>query len=333
MESCGCIEEASKDLSLKEALEAGHKFPGLPAPLPPGEHIVWQGLPDWFRLARQAFHIGFVALYFVGFAIWRAFDVLDKGGTIGDAIFNASLLLIAGSVAIALLSLIAHMMSKSTIYTITNKRLVMRFGDAFPKSIDIPFKTVVSASMRKRADGSGNISLQLKDGNRAPYFVMWPHIRPFYINAPQPTLRAIPDVQSVAEVLVEKLRAESKLEMGLADSEEKDQAEGAAPAMATIEDGETDPGPMPQVERKFGPAYAIMALLVLTVTGVGIFQATKNNREGLNRLPHTVYDLRIQHLDDDRFALISTSDHPNLAVNQQVAIVEPGKDNVIRGGD
>ena len=38
--------------------------PGLPSDLPPGERVVWQGAPDWKRLAIHAFHVRKVALHF-----------------------------------------------------------------------------------------------------------------------------------------------------------------------------------------------------------------------------------------------------------------------------
>ena len=38
--------------------------PGLPSALPAGEHVVWQGAPDWRSLAVQAFHVRKIAVYF-----------------------------------------------------------------------------------------------------------------------------------------------------------------------------------------------------------------------------------------------------------------------------
>ena len=38
--------------------------PGLPSALPMGERVVWQGAPDWQRLAVHAFHVRKIALYF-----------------------------------------------------------------------------------------------------------------------------------------------------------------------------------------------------------------------------------------------------------------------------
>ena len=44
-----------------------HEFeaaPGLPEALPAGEHILWQGSPDWKLLAVDAFHVKRLAIYF-----------------------------------------------------------------------------------------------------------------------------------------------------------------------------------------------------------------------------------------------------------------------------
>jgi hypothetical protein len=35
--------------------------PGLPAPLPKGERILWQGSPRWQSLARTAYYVNIVA--------------------------------------------------------------------------------------------------------------------------------------------------------------------------------------------------------------------------------------------------------------------------------
>ena len=45
---------------------------GLPGPLPPGERLLWQGRPALLSLARRAFHVDLVALYFGGLALYQA---------------------------------------------------------------------------------------------------------------------------------------------------------------------------------------------------------------------------------------------------------------------
>ena len=44
---------------------------GLPAPLPAGETLLWQGSPAWWPLARSAFHFDKIAIYFGLMIAWR----------------------------------------------------------------------------------------------------------------------------------------------------------------------------------------------------------------------------------------------------------------------
>jgi len=39
--------------------------PGIPAPLPAGEQVLWQGHPDFREIAKSAFHIRKIAIYFL----------------------------------------------------------------------------------------------------------------------------------------------------------------------------------------------------------------------------------------------------------------------------
>ena len=44
---------------------------GLPERLPAGEHLLWQGTPDWRVIARRVFHVNKVAAYFALMLGWR----------------------------------------------------------------------------------------------------------------------------------------------------------------------------------------------------------------------------------------------------------------------
>ena len=44
---------------------------GLPERLPAGEHILWQGSPQPWRIAVEALSIKWIAGYFVLLAVWR----------------------------------------------------------------------------------------------------------------------------------------------------------------------------------------------------------------------------------------------------------------------
>ena len=44
---------------------------GLPELPPEGERILWQGRPDWWRLAMESLSLKWVMGYFVFLAAWR----------------------------------------------------------------------------------------------------------------------------------------------------------------------------------------------------------------------------------------------------------------------
>ena len=54
-------------------------IPGLPAPLPPGETILWQGSPNWEILARRALRVRMVGMYFVILIAWGISGNISAG--------------------------------------------------------------------------------------------------------------------------------------------------------------------------------------------------------------------------------------------------------------
>jgi Bacterial PH domain len=169
---------------------------GLPGALPEGEHILWQGAPDWKRLARDAFKTRWVTVYFGVLLLWAVVD----GNAIGFA-----MTLLVGVIGLALLHLLAWLAARATVYTITNRRIVFRFGIALPKCINLPMVAIASAGLKRNADGTGDIPLALSGEHRLGYAQFWPHARPWKLASPEPMLRALPDVAPVAELLSEAL--------------------------------------------------------------------------------------------------------------------------------
>ena len=49
-----------------------NQFKELPAPLPVGERVIWQGKPTFKGLALRSFHIREVAIYFGLLLTWHA---------------------------------------------------------------------------------------------------------------------------------------------------------------------------------------------------------------------------------------------------------------------
>ncbi len=171
---------------------------GLPGDLPEGEHILWQGVPSWKRLARDAFKTRWVAGYFAALLIWAAVD--------GNASGFAMTLLI-GAAGVALLHVLAWLASRATVYTITNRRVVFRFGIALPKCVNLPMTAIAGAGLKRNTDGTGDIPLSLSGAHRLGYIQFWPHARPWKVAEPEPMMRALPDVASVAALLSDALLA------------------------------------------------------------------------------------------------------------------------------
>jgi hypothetical protein len=92
---------------------------------------------------------------------------------------------------------------------VTSRRVAMKIGIALPIFFNLPFSSIVSASLRSYADGTGEIPLALSADAHIAYLHLWPHARPFRLARPEPALRCVPDAARVAEILSRALIAAS----------------------------------------------------------------------------------------------------------------------------
>jgi hypothetical protein len=182
-------------------------FPGLPAPLPIGETILWQGSPNWETLVRKAMRVRLVGIYFVILIAWGIGGRISTGMHATDIALFALRLGSLGVVAVALLALFAWLVARTTLYTITTRRVVMRFGIALPMTLQIAFPMIDAVRLHVWPDGPGDIALNLRAGQRIAYLVVWPHARPWKLTKAQPTLRGVPDGAGVAQILGRALAA------------------------------------------------------------------------------------------------------------------------------
>ena len=180
---------------------------GLPGDLPKGETLLWQGAPNWWALAQRDFHMRTVALYFGVLIAWRFGSEVVNGATPFDAFQSALGVAPVALVALALLAGLALLTARTTVYTITSKRVVLRFGFALPKAINIPFAIIENASLKTNSDGSGDLGVTLTQPNKVAYLLLWPHARPWKLARPQPSMRAIPNASGVAAQLSEALKS------------------------------------------------------------------------------------------------------------------------------
>jgi hypothetical protein len=180
--------------------EAAH---GLPEPLPPGERLLWQGSPDWRVLARRAFHLRKLAAYFGALLVLRMVLLVDDGAAPGEALRSTGGPLALASLGLALVALMAWLSARSTVYTLTDKRVVMRIGIVLTLTFNIPFKRIAAAGLHLDAGGTGDLPLTLLGPDRIAFLHLWPHARPWRLGKPEPMLRSVPQAALVARLLTE----------------------------------------------------------------------------------------------------------------------------------
>ncbi len=296
------------------AKDGGGSRHGLPAPLPPGERILWQGKPDWRMLARQTFHLRVLAAYFAALLLWRVVVAFENGGTLLDMLDAAMMVVGFALVAVGILSLIARAIARTSLYTVTDRRIILCIGVALEKTINIPFGSIVEGSVKTFADGSGNIRLRLKTGDVVPYLVLWPHVYPWRFGHPEPMLRAVPDANTVVETVA---RAISAVGPRAFPTEAK-----AGRAMA---DGGARPTAQPVAHPSRLPLVGALAMVVLCLVTVGAV------RLGHQAEPQTAMataealrDLTFQDLGGDRIAILDAD------AGDTIAVIEPGQDGLVR---
>lgn len=158
------------------------------------ETVLWKGRPEVSALARTAFHTRSVGIYFlalVGLSAWY--------GNVNAAVVCTML----GLAAIGILHALAWLSVRTTMYILTDQRLIMRIGMALETRINVPLKHVLAADLRMRGKDHGDIALRLGGERLLGYALLWPHARPWRFARPEPMLRAVPEPEKVAKLLAE----------------------------------------------------------------------------------------------------------------------------------
>ena len=183
---------------------------GLPAELPKDEHILWQGAPDPMRLAKDAWALNWVLGYFAALATIRVIIVLPDM-SLTAAMLQGLPFLLAGIAVAGLLIGIATFQARSTVYTLTNKRVCMRIGAALTMTLNLPYVCIGNAQVATRPSGLGTITFELIGDTRLSYLMTWPHVRAWHMRRTQPAFRAIPDATRVAAIFADA--AETRVSM------------------------------------------------------------------------------------------------------------------------
>jgi hypothetical protein len=187
------------------------KTKALPGPLPEGEHVLWQRSPHWRALAKRPFQLDKLAIYFALIVGWVAVSAFLDSGEMSAVARSLTWALPPALGVLGLVLLTAWLYARTTVYTITNRRIVIQTGLALDTAVNLPFTTVNSADIKTFRDGTGDIEITM-GGPRLLYSMIWPHVRFLRLNRPAPVLRALESPDHVADVLSKALAADQPAE-------------------------------------------------------------------------------------------------------------------------
>jgi hypothetical protein len=191
----------------------------------PDERVLWKGRPQRGLLARTAFHARSAGLYMAALVV--AALLLGKP----DAAMVAGVL---GLMLSAILTLLAWASARSTLYILTDQRLIMRIGIAIETRINIPLKQITAAHLAVQTrDGYGDIAFEVAGERLLGTVLLWPHVRPWHYARPQPSLRAVPDAAALAQMIAEARARFGAIDRHLSEIKEAAPASGQTAGQGT----------------------------------------------------------------------------------------------------
>jgi Bacterial PH domain len=175
--------------------------------LPEGERLLWQGRPKARALALRVFHVRPVAAYFALLFGARVVIGSLEHQPWTAAVADASRIAIPFALVMVLLGGLAFLYSRTTRYSVTNRRVLLQYGAVLPMTLNVPFAQVGSAAVKAYRDGSGDLPLAIISEQRLAFLLLWPHVRPWRLSHVEPMLRCVPEVRAVADILAKALIA------------------------------------------------------------------------------------------------------------------------------
>lgn len=173
--------------------------------LEPGEQILWQGRPEASALRRHLLKGRWLAAYFAVLLGWKLTLIVALRGLHPQEMFDMAVLLGQGAALMGILAYLAWALARSTTYTVTTLRVVIRHGIALQGTVDVPLRAIRSVAVRMHGDGTGDVALAVRDGGGVGYSKLWPHVRGLSPSAPVPMLRGLPDAALLGTRLARRL--------------------------------------------------------------------------------------------------------------------------------
>lgn len=189
---------------MKQFIAREHEIepvPGLPGNLPAGEDILWQGRPSARLVAKHVLKSNWIGGYFVILGLWAAAAGMADGQPAGGILFSVAVLIGLAALALGLLELFAWAVERTTLYTVTSERVVMRFGVALSMTLNLPFSQIDTVALGRLGGKAGTIAMALRKGYRLSWMVQWPHVRGWRFASPEPSLICLADAEAVAAIM------------------------------------------------------------------------------------------------------------------------------------
>jgi hypothetical protein len=112
---------------------------------------------------------------------------------------------VLAATCLGLLTLNAWLSARTTLYTLTTRRMVMRIGIVLTITLNVPLRQLRGADLLAHGanpGSTGDLALALAGRERIGWLHLWPHARPWHLGDPKPTLRCIPDAAATGERLL-----------------------------------------------------------------------------------------------------------------------------------
>jgi hypothetical protein len=197
-------------------------------PRPPEDATVWRGRPGWASAAIRIWKVRIVAVYFTLLLADGARLAFAGTGAPAGVIEGDAKLLATAIIAVGGLLVLALLTQRTTLYSIDDRQVTLRYGIALQATLVIPFGAIEHVGVRVHRDHTGDVALRMKDGQHMLYAKLWPHARPWRLFRAEPMLRCIPQAGVVSALLCRKI-AEDVQARTLANGELRLQAADPAP--------------------------------------------------------------------------------------------------------
>ena len=182
--------------------------------LPNGEQLIWQGQPERHALATRAMYLKYIAFYLVALIAARTGYLVVDGEPV--ATWSGMLIwqMLASALIMSLIVGLAAVYSRTTRYSLTNERLIIKTGAAITIHINLPLQQIIGADLREYSDGTGDITLQVSQADKLYWLLMWPNVRSWWVRPLRPVLRGLKDAPTVAHLLAGEVGKHANIERG-----------------------------------------------------------------------------------------------------------------------